>query len=413
MFLAFPERDWGAYRLGLLLFLLIAVRFGLCQTPSVSVLCNSGDGKFDAESRSGITLHVGAARDGQLATRSCAATFVWDKQKLVAATGVSQLDVDVFGVDFGDGSPVAALQIRKSDADCCMGYQIYSLAKPPRLLRTITGGEFYSASDIDLDGRIEIWTNDAAAVNGFEHLALGELDSPPTVVLRFAHGQLQDVSAEFQSHFDDQIAKVRGDLPSRDLEDFKVSDGKLTLTPGTSAERVHRLRMTKVKVLEIVWAYLYSGRETDAWRALAEMWPRSDSERVREALANTRARGIHSQAESMSSGSAARKKKHVQIYDAVSRPGPSRRLEVIPPKAILLQRPPAPEIQPPTPPEPELLLDLTIDSAGKIRSAELSGKVKAVDPDLLTAARTWKFIPAFKDGRPVASRLRIAVTPMQ
>ena len=35
------------------------------------------------------------------------------------------------------------------------------------------------------------------------------------------------------------------------------------------------------------------------------------------------------------------------------------------------------------------------------------------DPQLVNAALTWKFIPAFKDGRPVASRLRIAVSPRQ
>jgi hypothetical protein len=61
----------------------------------------------------------------------------------------------------------------------------------------------------------------------------------------------------------------------------------------------------------------------------------------------------------------------------------------------------------------ELLLDLVIDSAGKVRSAEPAGKVKWVDPELINAASTWKFIPAFKDGRPVASRLRLDVSLKQ
>jgi hypothetical protein len=60
-------------------------------------------------------------------------------------------------------------------------------------------------------------------------------------------------------------------------------------------------------------------------------------------------------------------------------------------------------------PEPELLLDLVIDSAGKVRSAEASGKTKWADADLLRATE-WKFIPAFKGNRPVACRSRLAVS---
>jgi hypothetical protein len=96
-----------------------------------------------------------------------------------------------------------------------MEYRIYSLEKPPRLLRTITGGEFFTTSDVDLDGSVEIWTNDAAAVDGFENLALSELDSAPSVVFRFAHDRLVDVSAEFSSYFDDEIAGIRAGIQSR------------------------------------------------------------------------------------------------------------------------------------------------------------------------------------------------------
>lgn len=394
-------------------FLLFYATLGVCQTTGRNVLCNDGDGKFDTEFGTGVRVHVGAARNGGLATRACAAKLGWEDQELVVATGVAQLDVDAFGVDFGDGVPAAAFQIKKSDTECCVEYGIYSLKKPPRLLRTITGGEFFSASDVDLDGKVEIWTNDAAALNGFENLSLGELDSAPTVVLRFGHGQLLDVSAEFQSYFDDEIARIRGGNHPQDLGDFKGSDGKLTPTHSISAERMHHMRMVKVKVLEIVWDYLYSGREQDAWRALAEMWPAADVDRIRSALVSARAHGIHSQAEGASAGPPRGRKKHAQIFDAVSTTGPGRKLEVIPPRAILLRRPPVSETQQQSLPEAELLLDLVIDAAGKVRSAKPAGKVKWVDPDLINAALTWKFIPAFKDDVPVASRLRIGVSPRQ
>jgi hypothetical protein len=397
------------------LFLLFWAMPSVCQTQDNSVLCRGGYGNFDAEFRTGIKVHVGAARSEELATRACAAKLSWEKQELVVATGVAQLDLDAFGVDLGDGVPVATFQIRKSDSDCCMEYRIYSLEKPPRLLRTITGGDFFSAADIDLDGSAEIWTHDTAAVNGFDKLALSELDFPPTVVFRFAHGKLLDASAEFQSYFDEEIARIQAGIRSQDLDEFKNSDGKLTplASPG-SAERLHGLRMVKIKVLEIVWAYLYSGREQDAWRSLAEMWPPQDVDRIRAALVDARTHGIHSQVDGTSASARRGKKKHAHVFDVASSSEPGRKSGVIPPRGILLELPPAvPGIQQPAQPEAKLLLDIIVDECGKVRSADPAGKVKWVDPDRIGLALTWKFIPALKDGQAVASRLRIVVSAKQ
>jgi hypothetical protein len=166
-------------------------------------------------------------------------------------------------------------------------------------------------------------------------------------------------------------------------------------------------------VLEVVWAYLYSGRDQEAWRFLAEMWPQVDADRIRAALMKARAVGIRSQADGASVVRREGKKKPARIFDAVSRSGPGRRLEIIPPKAILLELLPTSEIQQPGPPLTELLLDLVIDEAGKVRSAEPAGNAKWADPDRIKSALTWKFIPGFKDDRAVASRLRLAVSPRQ
>jgi hypothetical protein len=384
-----------------------------CQSLPRGILCTAAGGSFDSEFRTGVKVHVGAARNGELATRACAARLTWEKQELVIATGVSQLDLDAFGVDLGDGVPVAGFQTKESDDECCMEYKVYSLEKPPRLLRTITGGDFFSATDVDLDGRVEIWTNDGVGVDGFESLSLSELDFPPIVVFRFARGHLLDVSAEFQSYFDDEIAKIRGGIHPQELADFKASDGKLpAVASPANAEQLHRLRTAKIKVLEIVWAYLYSGREQEAWHSLAEMWRAADLDRIHAALVNARARGIHSQADGASTAPARGRKKRAQIFDAVTKSGPDRQLEVIPPSPILLRRPPAPEIQEQGPTS-EVFLDLVIDAAGKVRSAEPAAKTKGVDPDLINAALSWKFIPAFKDRLPVASRLRLGVSSRQ
>jgi outer membrane biosynthesis protein TonB len=56
-------------------------------------------------------------------------------------------------------------------------------------------------------------------------------------------------------------------------------------------------------------------------------------------------------------------------------------------------------------------LELTIDAAGKVWSAKMNGS--ANDPELLEAARDWKFIPAYRGGRPVACRDLLEVSPEQ
>jgi hypothetical protein len=107
------------------------------------------------------------------------------------------------------------------------------------LLRTIAGGEFFRAADTDLNGKIEIWTGDIKAVVGFEGFIPGEFDFAPTMVLRFEHNELMDVSAEFQSHFDEQVSKVRSELNAQDISDFRSSDGKVSgwvfFDPGSAA----------------------------------------------------------------------------------------------------------------------------------------------------------------------------------
>jgi hypothetical protein len=172
---------WGALALALCCVV------SLCFAQDHDVLCSDGSGSFQAEFNTGVTVQVRASTTGELATRACEATLGWNKNSLIVATNASQIDVDTFGVDLGLGVPIATFQVKKSSNECCMKYQVYSLEKPPRLLRTVTGGDFFSAADTDLDGRLEIWTNDAAAIEGFENLGPAELDAVATIVLRFAN----------------------------------------------------------------------------------------------------------------------------------------------------------------------------------------------------------------------------------
>jgi hypothetical protein len=405
------------------------VTASVCQAQTHEVVCSAGTGSFESAFHTGVKVSVTAARNGELAIRACEAALSWNKQKLVIATGAPRIDVDAFGADLGVGVPVVAIQVKQSDAGCCMSYQIYSLEKPPRLLRTITGADSFSAADTDLDGRVEIWTDDSAAVDGFEHFDVRQLDFPPPIVLRFTNGQLLDVSAEFQPYFDQQIAKVRAGLDARQLSDFQSSDGRLAPADFSSREELREndyLLGIKFKVLEIVWSYLYSGREEEAWNSLAEMWPAADVNRIRAAISQARAHGIRAQVDGASAAVPAGRKEHAEIFDGI-RPqggGPptvisigrrrmfdgmgnaeAKKQELVLPAPIQLWSPVSMASS------EEVLLDVVIDSAGKVRSAGLVDNTKEADAHLMDATGEWKFIPAFKDGRPVASRVRIFVSP--
>jgi hypothetical protein len=130
--------------------------------------------------------------------RACLpANLVWNGQEISVGSDADQVGIDILGADLGFGMPVAAFQIDKSGSSSNRSYQIYSLTKTPHLLYAITGGDSYRAADTDLDGRIEVWTDDAAVADGFERIPIVDFDFAPTVVLRFEKGHPVDAGSEF------------------------------------------------------------------------------------------------------------------------------------------------------------------------------------------------------------------------
>ena len=197
------------------------------------------------------------------------------------------------------------------------------------MLRTITGGSSFTASDKNLDGRIEIWTDDSAAVNGLDGLLVAEMDYPPAYVLRFEQSRLLNANSEFQDYFDDIIRRVRDEIKPDSLREFKLSDARLRTDLSSDFSRINRLRAVKIQILEIVWAYLYSGREQEAWRNLAEMWPDGDVERIKVAITTARAKGMLAQIDRVSTRNDRARKKGVWIY---------KQSEVTPAQPIYLWR---------------------------------------------------------------------------
>ena len=190
----------------------------------------------------------------------------------------------------------------------------------------------------------------------------------------------------------------------------------LSLRSLRPADELRRKMRTKISILELVFAYLYSGRKKEAWAALNEMWPSGDVDRIRNAISDLHDRGILKDLGYWRR--AASRKSHAKIYDAIinspvvtnlnpygGAPDPSQtEAPIIQPKSILLRRPP---ISPDgTFPSANETIELLVDAAGKVRSAKV---LKATDIPLVQASSGWHFIPAFHDGLPVACRFRLAV----
>jgi hypothetical protein len=266
----------------------------------------------------------------------------------------------------------------------------------------------------------------------------------PAIALRFEKGRLIDVSSEFQPYFDRQIAQVKAHLDASALSEFKKTDGRLSSIPSSSLGDMHTLMRTKIAILEIVWAYLYSGREQEAWNALAEMWPPADLNRIRSAIENAHAHGILTQVQGAPTlADEIPWKRHAVIFNMVTEHqeffqnslsdlsnviaaedmGLSRSADPegktlssvdVGPKAIFLGITHKSDEQPALP-ALQVYLKMVVDAAGKVHSAEPVNKADRVhgEDTYIRASAAWNFIPAFRAGRPVACRIQMNVSLQQ
>jgi hypothetical protein len=406
---------------------LLATRW-LAADPSL--VCDEGRGSFSAVLPSGALVSVGAARAGGFARRACQAHLELKEQRIEVAANAVDIDADALNVDVGLETNVATFQIRQRTTDTARTYAIYSIKRPIHLLRTINGGEFYTAADTDLDGRVEIWTTDAAAFDGLDGLRLSAFDFAPPMALRYEHQKLLDVSAEFTADYDRRIATLRNAIEPVALAQFLQSDGRLAKLRPDQFDKLHNLLTTKVKTLEIVACYLWSGRDAEADRALNELWPAADRDRIRTWLVKARSQGVRSQVDAVSSGSAAPHHRtmvyqahleHEQRQLPVGLMGSTRaginmteagdrepeNAADVAPIAIQMTMPAPDEESAVRTMALQVKMRLLVDAAGKVREAHAVGGGHA---DLERAAFSWKFIPAQKDGKSVAAWSELSIS---
>lgn len=436
-----PVPVFSSSALSTLLTAMLVLVTGPSMGQSREWVCQNGVGRFSAESTTGIAVYVGSRKANGFATRDCEALLRWKDQQLVAVPHASQLDVDAMNIDLGLGSPVLTLQLKPTEADRASTYQIYALKKPPHLLREIAGGDSYSAADTTMDGHIAIWTHDAKVIDGFENIPLSSFDFPPIVVLRFEKHRLMDVSAEFRAEFDRQIAAVKAQLTPQQLSAFKASDGTLAATSTSEVEELHKLMTAKIGVLEMVFAYLYSGREDKAWQTLQKDWPAADYDRIRAAITAAHAHGILSQVDGVDENAGrSRHKSEIAVYQAPSEnrrktsseSTPAPMMGITDGDGALSQQPSSADssssyiadVAPQqihlymkaeghngdSPLNKTMMLDLIIDDAGKVRSVQFTGPP---DQRIKDASADWRFIPALKFRHPVACQMEFEISSPQ
>lgn len=194
---------------------------------------------------------------------------------------LSDRDVSVYegtGEDiFGKGNPALILEGFSGGTHCCYTYQLIDLAEKPVVLAPIENASPFFFFKDPASQQFRIMASDGAFAD-FDGMCF-DCAPFPRVVLRGDAAGLRDVSADFVEQYDSEIALARAKIGHGKIRKFEVADFK----------------DAKGVVLEIVYSYLYSGREQQAWQTLDEMWPPPDRERIKELIINTRAKGLLSQ----------------------------------------------------------------------------------------------------------------------
>ena len=149
------------------------------------------------------------------------------------------------------------------------------------------------------------------------------------------------------------------------------------------------------------------------------MWPASDVDRIREILTKASATGMRTQLDGVSTA-APMKRKVVEVFtptspsqnptlysqpgrlDVQESEGPDPVTAAVP---ITVRAFPSVEATDQILTQGEMTVILTIDSAGKVRSAVPIGGTSWKNIDLMSALSEWRFVPAFKGHRAVASNM--------
>jgi len=263
--------------------------------------CSQGVGQWTENLWDGYKIEISAAPSG--APAQCRATLQsTDGKVLFEVTGAEALVNPISGNDInGDGKPDVVIETHRTGGQCCYTYSILTPGENPPLVRQITTTPELVFEDRDNNGKIEISTRDFAFV-GIE--GLGESDSPrPLVVFRLRGNTLYNVSASYWPEYQCEIEAAKSGL-SRNAEEQLLGRNNSTggSVGGGGSQPKERspadekdLADAKSIVLTMVVNYLYGGKGQEGWKIIQEMWTDRDKDRIRQAILQSRSRGVLSE----------------------------------------------------------------------------------------------------------------------
>jgi len=189
-----------------------------------------------------------------------------------AGEAVSRLDLN------GDGVSDVVLEGYSGGQHCCWTYW-FALAGAKPVVRQVESAQT-AAFLRGADGGLDIVLRDSA-FDDFDGVK-GQVVAPP-VVLRFAGTSLVDVSAKRAELYDLEIRHAEQELgPAL----------RARLMAVRNSDELSRAAREQALALRIVLNYLYSGRGDQAWRAVTNLWPQFDQQRIVEEIRHAYRMGI-------------------------------------------------------------------------------------------------------------------------
>ena len=252
--------------------------------------CVNGKGENQRPLWDGYTLAIGPVPGDQV--NLCrAAVVAADGKTIFEITGVDAGMLRATGRDInGDGKPDVVLLTHAATSPQNV-YSIVGTADPAGLIRQIVTSAELSFEE-RIEGHVDIVTHDTA-FSDFE--GLGSQAPAPLMFLRLKGKEIYNVSQIYWPEYERDITMAKGNLGKNDVAAFMgelPNQTQKDKEQEQSPPEVARRQVVKATVLQIVLDYIYGGRGQDAWKAVTEMWPAMDRQRIRQEILRARMGGV-------------------------------------------------------------------------------------------------------------------------
>ena len=246
--------------------------------------CVSGDRTINRV-RSGFTILISSYHDASMPSefQECQAQIRDAHRHIVFSVHEPALRLVTACEDLnGDGIPDLVFEGDSGGNAGDYTYYVISLGKSPGLiLKFVTGAVPAKFGRRDDSGHVTIQTWDGAFFM-FDQMATA-FSPYPDVYLQIDGAELVDISDRHKADYDKSIMNLRKKLTSGDFARFRVIDQSWRESGEEEAASI---------VLKISLSFLYSGRESEAYKTIREMWPVFDQQRIWKSMLNARNKGI-------------------------------------------------------------------------------------------------------------------------